>query len=48
MRRQADGQNLNNRLNVVFSGNAIAPSRSDALRFSTNFNGSAEDLFGIS
>ena len=42
MRVQADGQNLNNRLNVIdfgglFSGNAIAPSRSFFLRFSTNF-----------
>lgn len=42
MRIQADGQNLNNRLNVIdfgglFSGNAIAPSRSWFLRFSTSF-----------
>ena len=42
MRVQADGQNLNNRLNVIdfgglFSGNAIALSRSFFLRFSTNF-----------
>jgi hypothetical protein len=42
MRLQADGQNLNNRLNVIdfgglFSGNAIAPSRSYFLRFSTSF-----------
>ncbi len=42
MRIQADGQNLNNRLNVIdfgglFSGNAIAPSRSWFLRFSSNF-----------
>lgn len=39
---QADGQNLNNRLNVIdfgglFSGNAIAPGRSYFLRLSTNF-----------
>jgi hypothetical protein len=42
MRLQADGQNLNNVLNVIdfgglFSGNAIGPSRSFALRLSTNF-----------
>jgi outer membrane cobalamin receptor len=42
MRLQADGQNLNNRLNVIdfgglFSGNAIAPSRSYFLRFSASF-----------
>ena len=42
MQLQADGQNLNNRLNVIdfgglFSGNAIAPSRSYFLRFSTSF-----------
>jgi hypothetical protein len=42
MRIQADGQNLNNVLNVIdfgglFSGNAIGPSRSFALRFITNF-----------
>ncbi|MGC2269539.1 MAG: TonB-dependent receptor [Candidatus Acidiferrales bacterium] len=42
MRFQADGQNLNNRLNVIdfgglFSGNAIAPSRSFFFRFSTSF-----------
>jgi outer membrane cobalamin receptor len=42
MRLQADGQNLNNRLNVIdfgglFSGNAIAPSRSYFFRFSTSF-----------
>jgi len=39
---QADGQNLNNILNVIdfgglFSGNAIGPSRSFALRLTTNF-----------
>ena len=39
---QADGQNLNNRLNVIdfgglFSGNAIAPARSYFLRLTTNF-----------
>ena len=39
---QADGDNLNGRLNVIdfgglFSGNAIAPGRSFALRLSTNF-----------
>jgi hypothetical protein len=42
MRFQADGQNLTNVLNVIdfgglFSGNAIGPSRSFALRLSTNF-----------
>jgi hypothetical protein len=42
MRLQADGENLNNRLNVIdfaglFSGNAIAPSRSYALRLTTDF-----------
>ena len=42
MRLQADGQNLNNILNVIdfgglFSGNAIGPSRSFALRLTTNF-----------
>ena len=42
MRIQADGQNLNNVLNVIdfgglFSGNAIGPSRSFALRLMTNF-----------
>jgi hypothetical protein len=42
MRFQADGDNLNNRLNVIdfgglFSGNAIAPERSFALRLSTSF-----------
>jgi hypothetical protein len=39
---QADGENLNNRLNVIdfaglFSGNAIGPGRSFGLRLSTNF-----------
>ncbi len=39
---QADGENLNNRLNVIdfgglFSGNAIAPPRSFGLRLSANF-----------
>ncbi len=42
MRLQSDVQNLNNRLNVIdfaglFSGNAIAPSRSYALRLQTSF-----------
>src|SRR5271170_2576388 len=42
VRIQVDGQNLNNVLNVIdfgglFSGNAIGPSRSFALRLSTNF-----------
>ncbi|WP_353071476.1 TonB-dependent receptor [Tunturiibacter gelidoferens] len=42
IRFQADGSNLNGRLNVIdfgglFSGNAIAPGRSFALRLSTNF-----------
>jgi outer membrane receptor for Fe3+-dicitrate len=42
MRLQADGQNLNNRLNVLdfsglFSGNAIAPPRSYSLRLQTTF-----------
>ena len=42
MRIQADGQNLNNILNVIdfgglFSGNAIGSSRSFALRLTTNF-----------
>jgi hypothetical protein len=42
MRLQADGQNLNNILNVIdfgglFSGNAIGPSRSFALRLTTTF-----------
>jgi hypothetical protein len=39
---QADGENLNNRLNVIdfnglFSGNAIGPPRSFALRLTTSF-----------
>lgn len=39
---QADGENLNNRLNVIdfgglFSGNAIGPSRSGALRLAATF-----------
>jgi hypothetical protein len=42
MRFQADGDNLNNRLNVIdfgglFSGNAIGPGRSYSLRLTTNF-----------
>jgi hypothetical protein len=42
MRIQADGTNLNNRLNVIdfaglFSGNAIGPPRSYNLRLTTNF-----------
>jgi len=42
MRFQVDGQNLSNVLNVIdfgglFSGNAIGPGRSYALRLSTNF-----------
>jgi hypothetical protein len=42
MRLQADGQNLNNILNVIdfgglFSGNAIGPPRSFALRLTTTF-----------
>jgi hypothetical protein len=42
MRFQADGQNLNNVLNVIdfgglFSGNAIGPSRSFALRLTVSF-----------
>ncbi len=41
-RFQADGENLNNRLNVIdfgglFSGNAIGPGRSVSLRLNTNF-----------
>jgi len=41
-RFQADGDNLNNRLNVIdfgglFSGNAIAPGRSFAVRLNTTF-----------
>jgi len=42
MRLQADGDNLNNRLNVIdfgglFSGNAIGPGRSYGLRLTGNF-----------
>ena len=42
MRLQVDGQNLTNVLDVIdfgglFSGNAIGPSRSFALRLTTNF-----------
>jgi hypothetical protein len=42
MRLEADGQNLNNVLNVIdfgglFSGNAIGPSRSFSLRLRTDF-----------
>ena len=42
MRFQVDGQNLTNVLNVIdfgglFSGNAIGPSRSYALRLTTSF-----------
>ena len=42
MRFQVDGDNLNNRLNVLdfgglFSGNAIAPARSVAMRLNTRF-----------
>jgi hypothetical protein len=42
MHLQADGQNLNNILNVIdfgglFSGNAIGPARSVALRLTTSF-----------
>ena len=42
MRLQVDGQNLTNVLDVIdfgglFSGNAIGPSRSYALRLTTNF-----------
>jgi TonB dependent receptor/Carboxypeptidase regulatory-like domain/TonB-dependent Receptor Plug Domain len=42
IRLQADGDNLNNRLNVIdfgglFSGNAIAPGRSCGLRLNTTF-----------
>jgi hypothetical protein len=42
MRFQIDGQNLTNVLNVIdfgglFSGNAIGPSRSFAMRLTTNF-----------
>jgi hypothetical protein len=42
MRLQADGENLTNRLNVIdfvglFSGNAVAPPRSFAIRLETSF-----------
>jgi hypothetical protein len=42
VRLEADGQNLTNVLNVIdfgglFSGNAIGPSRSFALRLTTTF-----------
>jgi hypothetical protein len=42
IRLQVDGQNLTNILDVIdlgglFSGNAIGPSRSFALRLATNF-----------
>jgi hypothetical protein len=42
VRLQADGENLNNRLNIIdfgglFSGNAIAPQRSYLLRLTTSF-----------
>jgi len=42
IRLQADGQNLNNVLNVIdfgglFSGNAIGPPRSFSLRLATDF-----------
>jgi hypothetical protein len=42
MRFQLDGQNLTNVVNLIdfgglFSGNAIGPSRSVALRLTTNF-----------
>jgi hypothetical protein len=42
MNFQVDGQNLNNVLDVIdfgglFSGNAIGPSRSFALRLTTTF-----------
>ena len=42
IRLQIDGQNLTNVLNVIdfgglFSGNAIGPSRSVALRLTTSF-----------
>jgi hypothetical protein len=42
IRLQADAENLNNRLNVIdfaglFSGNAIAPPRSYAIRLETSF-----------
>lgn len=42
VRLQADGQNLSNQLNLIdfgglFSGNAIGPARSYALRLTTTF-----------
>jgi hypothetical protein len=42
LRLQADGENLNNRLNVIdfgglFSGNAIGPPRSYSLRLAATF-----------
>jgi outer membrane receptor for Fe3+-dicitrate len=42
MRLQFDAQNLNNRLNLIdfaglFSGNAIAPPRSYAIRLKAHF-----------
>jgi hypothetical protein len=42
MQFQVDGQNLTNVLDVIdfgglFSGNAMGPSRSVAMRFTTNF-----------
>jgi hypothetical protein len=42
VRFQVDGQNLNNVLDVIdfgglFSGNAIGPSRSVAVRLTTSF-----------
>jgi hypothetical protein len=42
MHLQADGNNLNNRLNVIdfgglFSGNAIGPTRSFAVQLNTSF-----------
>jgi hypothetical protein len=42
MRLQFDAQNLNNRLNLIdfaglFSGNAIAPPRSYAVRLKADF-----------
>ena len=42
MRLQVDGDNLNNRLNIIdfgglFSGNAIAPGRSYVVRLNTSF-----------
>jgi hypothetical protein len=42
VRFQVDGENLNNRLNVIdfgglFSGNAIGPARSGTMRLNTSF-----------